>query len=187
MRAKAENIRNFSVMCNHVTIVPPLKALLESPDLRLDAFIGPGHVSTVIGCRPYEFIPAEYGQPVAVAGFEPLDLLQSIYMIMRQLDEGRSEVENQYGRVVLWDGNARALEIMSRGFRPAPLFRMEGPRASSHRALWAFRRICRLGCRAALRRSRCAGRRSEGVPVRRGPQGRYQAVGMQGLRHRLHS
>jgi hydrogenase expression/formation protein HypD len=126
MRAKAEGIKNFSVMSNHVTIVPPVKALLESPDLRLDAFIGPGHVSTVIGCRPYEFIPADYGQPVAVAGFEPLDLLQSIYMLMKQLAEGRREVENQYGRVVLWEGNIRALEIMEQVFELRPYFEWRG-------------------------------------------------------------
>ena len=73
-------------MCNHVTIVPPLRALLDSPDLRLDGFIGPGHVSTVVGARPFEFIPADYGKPVVVAGFEPLDILQSILMILRQLE-----------------------------------------------------------------------------------------------------
>ena len=72
-------------MCSHVTIVPPLRALLESPDLRLDGFIGPGHVSTVVGARPFEFIPADYGKPVAIAGFEPLDILQAIAMILRQL------------------------------------------------------------------------------------------------------
>ena len=72
-------------MCNHVTIVPPLRALLDSPDLRLDGFIGPGHVSTVVGARPFEFIPADYGRPVVIAGFEPLDILQSIQMILRQL------------------------------------------------------------------------------------------------------
>ena len=77
-RAKAEGIRNFSCVCNHVTIVPPLRALLESPDLRLDGFIGPGHVSTVVGARPFEFIPADYGKPVVISGFEPLDILQSI-------------------------------------------------------------------------------------------------------------
>jgi len=103
MRAKAEGIKNFSVMCNHVTIVPPLKALLESPDLRLDAFIGPGHVSTVVGCRPYEFITKDYATPIVVAGFEPLDLLHSVSMIMKQLAEGRAELENQYGRVVPWE------------------------------------------------------------------------------------
>ncbi|HEX4907338.1 MAG TPA: hydrogenase formation protein HypD, partial [Actinomycetes bacterium] len=104
LRAKATGIENFSIFCNHVTIIPAIKAILDSPDLRLDGFIGPGHVSTVIGCRPYEFIAGDYGKPLVCAGFEPLDLLQSIYMLMRQLAEGRSEVENQYTRVVPWDG-----------------------------------------------------------------------------------
>ncbi|HVH12951.1 MAG TPA: hydrogenase formation protein HypD, partial [Longimicrobium sp.] len=96
MRAKAEGVRNFSCLCNHVTIVPPLRALLESPDLRLDGFIGPGHVSTVVGARPFEFISVEYGKPVVVSGFEPVDVLQSVHMVLRQLAEGRCEVENQY-------------------------------------------------------------------------------------------
>src|SRR4051812_16403081 len=87
-QARREGLRSFSVFCNHVTIVPPVRALLDSPDLRLDAFIGPGHVSTVVGCRPYAFITEGYRKPVVVAGFEPLDLLQSIQMIMRQLAEG---------------------------------------------------------------------------------------------------
>ena len=78
---------------------PAARAVLESPDLRLDGFIGPGHVSTVVGARPFEFIPADYGKPVVIAGFEPLDILQSVSMILRQLDERRCEVENQYKRV----------------------------------------------------------------------------------------
>ena len=81
-RAKAEGVPNFSCMCSHVTIVPPLRALLDSPDLRLDGFMGPGHVSTVVGARPFEFIPADYGKPIVVAGFEPLDILQAIRMIL---------------------------------------------------------------------------------------------------------
>src|SRR5262249_9242592 len=108
LRAAKEGLGNFSVFCNHVTITPAIKAILDSPALRLDGFIGPGHVSTVIGCRPYEFIPRRYGRPVVVAGFEPLDILQSIYMLMRQLSEGRSEVENQYSRVVPPNGNPLA-------------------------------------------------------------------------------
>ncbi len=125
-RAKREGIKNFSVFCNHVTIVPPVRALLDSPDLRLDAFIGPGHVSTVIGCRPYEFISADYGNPVAVAGFEPLDLLQSILMLMRQLAEGRCEVENQYSRIVPWEGNLPALKSMAEVFELRPFFEWRG-------------------------------------------------------------
>src|SRR6195952_2999818 len=95
-RAKAEGVPNFSCMCSHVTIVPPLRALLDSPDLRLDGFIGPGHVSTVVGVRPFEFIPQTKGKPVVIAGFEPLDILQAVQMILTQLREGRCEVENQY-------------------------------------------------------------------------------------------
>ncbi|MGI8824855.1 MAG: hydrogenase formation protein HypD [Chloroflexota bacterium] len=125
-RAKREGIVNFSVFCNHVTIVPPVRALLDSPDLRLDAFIGPGHVSTVIGCRPYEFISTDYGKPVAVAGFEPLDLLQAISMLMIQLKEGRCEVENQYSRIVPWEGNIPALRSMAEVFELRPYFEWRG-------------------------------------------------------------
>jgi hydrogenase expression/formation protein HypD len=126
MRAKAEGVSNFSVMCNHVTIVPPLRALLESPDLRLDGFIGPGHVATVVGARPFRFIPADYGRPVVIAGFEPLDILQSIHMILRQLDEGRCEVENQYTRVVPDEGNGKALAVLAEVFELRPHFEWRG-------------------------------------------------------------
>jgi hydrogenase expression/formation protein HypD len=126
MRARAEGIRNFSCMCNHVTIVPPLRALLDSPDLRLDGFIGPGHVSTVVGARPFTFIPADYGRPVVIAGFEPLDILQAIHMILAQLAEGRCEVENQYKRVVPYEGNRRALQAMAEVFALRPHFEWRG-------------------------------------------------------------
>jgi hydrogenase expression/formation protein HypD len=124
--AKAQGVENFSVFCNHVTIIPPIRAILDSPDMRLDAFIGPGHVSTVIGCRPYTFIAQDYGLPIVVSGFEPLDLLQSIVMILRQLNEGRAEVENQYARVVPWEGNIPALQAMAEVFELRPYFEWRG-------------------------------------------------------------
>jgi hydrogenase expression/formation protein HypD len=126
MRAKADGVSNFSVFCNHVTIIPAIKAILDSPDLRLDAFLGPGHVSTVIGCRPYDFIAREHGKPLVCAGFEPLDLLQSTYMIMKQLAAGRAEVENQYARVVPWDGNPVALKALADVFTLRPYFEWRG-------------------------------------------------------------
>ncbi|GAA3467178.1 hydrogenase formation protein HypD [Nonomuraea roseola] len=135
LRAAAEGIGNFSIFCNHVTVIPAIKAILDSPDLRLDGFIGPGHVSTIIGCRPYEFIARDYGKPLVVAGFEPLDILQSIYMLLVQLAEGRSEVENQYARVVPWAGNLKALRVISEVMELRPYFEWRGLGFISHSAL----------------------------------------------------
>ncbi|MGQ0840923.1 hydrogenase formation protein HypD [Actinokineospora sp.] len=135
LRAAREGIENFSVFANHVTIVPAIKAILDSPDLRLDGFIGPGHVSTVIGCAPYEFIARDYRKPVVVAGFEPLDILQSIYLLMVQLAEDRSEVENQYSRVVPWEGNPVALRAIGEVMELRPYFEWRGLGFISHSAL----------------------------------------------------
>jgi hydrogenase expression/formation protein HypD len=135
LRARATGLENFSVFCNHVTIIPAIKAILDSPDLRLDGFIGPGHVSTVIGCRPYEFIASGYGKPVVVAGFEPLDILQSIYMLMLQLSEGRCAVENQYARVVPWDGNLAALTAINEVMELRPYFEWRGLGFITHSAM----------------------------------------------------
>src|SRR5262245_24697381 len=126
LAARAQHVPNFSVFSNHVTIIPAIRAILDSPDMRIDAFVGPGHVSTVIGCRPYRFIAHDYGKPLVVSGFEPLDLLQSMVMILRQLKEGRAEVENQYARVVPWDGNAAALRALADVFELRPYFEWRG-------------------------------------------------------------
>ena len=125
-RARALGLENFSVFCNHVTIIPAIRAILDSPDMRIDGFIGPGHVSTVIGCRPYGFIARDYRRPIVTSGFEPLDLLQSIVMILRQLDAGRAEVENQYARVVPWEGNKAALRALAEVFELRPYFEWRG-------------------------------------------------------------
>lgn len=125
-RAKAEGLQNFSVFCNHVTIIPAIRAILDSPDMRLDGFIGPGHCSTVIGRRPYEWIASDEGKPIVVCGFEPLDLLQSIVMLLRQLKNGEAKVENQYKRVVPWAGNRAALKAMNEVFQLRPYFEWRG-------------------------------------------------------------
>ena len=126
IRAKAEGIRNFSVFCNHVTIIPAIRAILDSPDMRLQAFIGPGHVSTVIGCRPYEWIARDERKPIVISGFEPLDILQAIVMILRQLKAREAKVENQYRRVVPWEGNRAALRAMAEVFQLRPYFEWRG-------------------------------------------------------------
>lgn len=134
-QARAEGVRNFSVFCNHVTIIPAIKAILDSPDLRLDAFIGPGHVSTVIGLRPYEWIARDEGMPLVVAGFEPLDVLEAVAMILEQLADGRAEVENQYSRVVRPEGNKIALETIADTMTLRPWFEWRGLGSIDYSAL----------------------------------------------------
>jgi hydrogenase expression/formation protein HypD len=126
LAAETEKIGNFSLFSNHVAIVPALEALLQHPDLRLDGFVGPGHVSAVIGSEPYRTIVARYHKPVVVSGFEPLDILQSMAMLLKQLDEGRREVENQYGRLVRPEGNKIALVAIERVFEPRDKFEWRG-------------------------------------------------------------
>ncbi len=135
MRAKAQGIRNFSVFCNHVTIIPGIRAILDSPDMRIDAFLGPGHVSTVIGCRPYEWIARREEKPIVVSGFEPLDILQSILMLLRQLRDGECKVENQYKRVVPWEGNRAALKTIAEVFELRNYFEWRGMGFISQSAL----------------------------------------------------
>jgi hydrogenase expression/formation protein HypD len=132
LQAEKDEVQNFSVFCNHIMIVPALKAMLDSPDLQLDGFLGPGHVSTVIGTRCYEFVPREYAKPLVVSGFEPLDILQSVFMIVRQVVEGRAEVENQYGRVVEREGNRRALQALAEVFEPRRFFEWRGLGSIAH-------------------------------------------------------
>lgn len=126
LRARAEGVKNFSIFCNHIKVIPALQALLDSPDLSLDGFVGPGHVSMVIGTRPYEFIARDHHKPVVISGFEPLDIIQSIQMLAKQISEGRSEVENQYARVVRPEGNLKALAVMEQTMMLRPIFEWRG-------------------------------------------------------------
>lgn len=132
LQAEADEVKNFSLFCNHITIIPTIKAILDSPDLRLDGFLGPGHVSMVIGNSPYEFIANHYKRPLVVAGFEPLDVLQSIWMVLKQIHEGRSEIENQYNRIVPENGNNVALGAISKVFELREYFEWRGLGSIDH-------------------------------------------------------
>lgn len=132
LQAEREQIKNFSLFCNHITIIPTIKAILDSPELTLDGFLGPGHVSMVIGTDPYEFIARHYRKPIVVAGFEPLDILQSVWMLLKQIVEGRCEVENQYQRIVPDAGNEQALSAVSRVFELREFFEWRGLGSIDH-------------------------------------------------------
>jgi hydrogenase expression/formation protein HypD len=131
-QAAAEGIKNFSVVCNHVLTPAAIGNILESPEVRelgtvpLDGFIGPAHVSTVIGSQPYEFFAEEYRKPVVIAGFEPLDVMQAILMLVRQVNEGRCEVENEFTRAVTREGNLKAQNLVSEVFELRRAFEWRG-------------------------------------------------------------
>jgi hydrogenase expression/formation protein HypD len=132
LQAKKEGIKNFSLFCNHITIIPTIKAILDSPQLEIDGFLGPGHVSMVIGISPYNFIADHYKKPIVVAGFEPLDVLHSVWMVLKQLAEGRHEVENQYARIVPDQGSAPALEAVREVFELREFFEWRGLGSIDH-------------------------------------------------------
>jgi hydrogenase expression/formation protein HypD len=132
LQAEAEGVKNFSLFCNHITIPATMRAILESPDLRLDGFLGPGHVSMVIGTRIYDFIAEEYRRPLVVAGFEPLDVLHSLWMVLKQIAENRCEIENQYGRIVPRDGNPAALNAIEQVFELREFFEWRGLGSIDH-------------------------------------------------------
>lgn len=132
LKAEEDGIKNFSLFCNHITIIPTVKAVLDSPDLQLDGFLGPGHVSMVIGNKPYEFIAKHYNRPVVVAGFEPLDILQSLWMVLKQLQAGEARIENQYRRIVPENGNKMALEAIGKTFELREFFEWRGLGSIDH-------------------------------------------------------
>ncbi|EQD67322.1 hydrogenase expression/formation protein HypD [mine drainage metagenome] len=131
-QAQAEGLKNFSVLCCHVLTPSAIINILESPEVRvlgtvpLDGFIGPAHVSTVIGSRPYDFFAEEYRKPVVIAGFEPLDVMQAILMLVRQVNEGRAEVENEFTRAVTPEGNEKAQKLVSEVFELRRSFEWRG-------------------------------------------------------------
>ncbi len=132
LTAEREGIKNFSLFCNHITIIPTIKAVLDSPDMQIDGFIGPGHVSMVIGTSPYKFVSEHYKRPLVVTGFEPIDVLAGIWMLVKQLAEGRCEIENQYARVVPVGGNRAALEAVAKVYELREFFEWRGLGSIDH-------------------------------------------------------
>jgi len=130
--ARAEGLKNFSVFCNHVLTPPAIQRIMETPDvsesrtIAIDGFLGPAHVSAVIGSQPYEPFAAAFGRPVVIAGFEPLDVMQAMLMVIRQLNEGRHEVENEYVRVVTREGNLKAQALVADVFEVRDTFEWRG-------------------------------------------------------------
>ncbi|HTN47989.1 MAG TPA: hydrogenase formation protein HypD [Burkholderiaceae bacterium] len=131
-QARALDLKNFTVFCNHVLTPAAITHILESPEVRelgivaLDGFIGPAHVSTVIGSQPYEYFAEEYQRPVVIAGFEPLDVMQAILMLVRQLNDGRAEVENEFTRAVTRNGNETAKSLVAEVFELRRSFEWRG-------------------------------------------------------------
>lgn len=115
-QAKVQGVRNFSILVSHVLVPPSIASILQSPLNRVQGFLGPGHVCTVMGFREYEPIAARFKVPIVITGFEPLDLLHGVLMAVRQLEEGRAQVENAYGRVVRREGNRVAQELVNKVF-----------------------------------------------------------------------
>jgi hydrogenase expression/formation protein HypD len=130
--AAARGLTNFLVFCNHVLTPSAISHILESPEVRelgtvpIDGFVGPAHVSTIIGSRPYEFFAEEYQKPVVIAGFEPLDVMQAILMLVRQVNDGRCEVENEFSRAVNRDGNLKAQAMVAEVFELRRAFEWRG-------------------------------------------------------------
>ena len=125
--AKAEGLKNFSVLCNHVLTPAAMHAILAVPGgIPIDGFVGPAHVSTVIGSRPYEVFASDYGKPVVIAGFEPLDVMQAILMLVRQVNDGRAEIENEFTRAVTREGNLKAQAVVDEVFELRESFEWRG-------------------------------------------------------------
>jgi hydrogenase expression/formation protein HypD len=129
LQAQEKKLANFSVFCNHVLTPPAIQAIVDAPEGRrvaLDGFVGPAHVSTVIGSRPYEPFAHDNRKPVVIAGFEPLDMMQAILMLVRQVNENRAEVENEFTRAVTRDGNRKAQALVARTLEEREAFEWRG-------------------------------------------------------------
>ncbi len=191
--ALAAGLANFSVLCNHVLTPAAIVNILESPEVRslgtvpLDGFVGPAHVSTVIGTEPYEFFAEEYRKPVVIAGFEPLDVMQAILMLVRQVNDGRAEVENQFSRVVDRDRQRQGAGAGRRGVRAAARVRVARARHGALQRAQDPRAVRGARRRAQVRPRLPAGAGQQGLRVRRDPARREAPGRLQAVRRRVHA
>jgi len=132
LQAERMGITNFSLFCNHITTVPTIDAILNDPDMILDGFLAPGHVSMVLGEEPFQFVAKEFHKPLVITGFEPLDILQSLTMVLLQIKEARCEVENQYKRVVQKQGNSQGQKAIETVFEIRDFFELRGLGSVDH-------------------------------------------------------
>jgi len=161
-QAKREGLRNYSMLVSHVLVPPAIRLLLSAPHNRVQGFIAPGHVCTVMGYREYEALSREFRVPIVVGGFEPTDLLEAILMLVTQLEDGRAEVENQYARSVSHEGNLPAqaimrevFEVCDRKWRGVGLIPQSGLRLRPEFAAYDAERIFKLEDASAEEPAEC--------------------------------
>ena len=186
VQAARLGLTNFSVLVSHVLVPPAMRAVLGSPSNRVQGFLAAGHVCAIMGTAQYEPIAEKYHVPIVVTGFEPLDILQGVLMCVRQLEEGRAEVENQYARAVRREGNRAALQILNDVFEVVPrkwrgIGEIPAERLVAPRGLRPVRR------RSPFRRRPHHGRGAGGVHRRAGLAGSEEAARVYGLRRPLHA
>ena len=187
LQAEAEGVENFSLFCNHITIIPTVKAVLDSPDVQLDGFLGPGHVSMVIGNQPYQFIADHYKRPVVVAGFEPLDILHALWMVLKQIEEGRAAIENQYSRIVPENGNSHALEAIGKVFELREFFEWRGLGSIDHSGVQIRKEYEKYDAEKKFVTPAVTIADPQILPVWRGAQRRDQTLGLQGIWNDLYA
>ncbi len=167
-QAAAEGLHNFFVFCNHVLTPAAIQHILQSPEVRehgqvlIDGFYGPSHVSSIIGSAPYDYFAEEFQKPVVIAGFEPLDVMLSTLMLIRQINEGRFEVENQYGRVVTREGNEKAQGLVGEVFELRRVFEWRGLGEVPYSALKIKERFSRFDAEVRFALSASTGRDVKG-------------------------
>ena len=187
-RRAAEGLKNFSILCDHVLTPAAMHAILAvEGGVALDGFVGPAHVSTVIGSKPYEPFADDYGKPVVIAGFEPLDVMQAILMLVRQVNDGRAEVENEFTRAVTREGNLKAQELVAEVFELRDMFEWRGLGSVPQQRVETASEVRRLRCRTEVQGRLRRRARQQSLRMRRDFERPETPAGVQDIRHGVHA